>query len=97
MQRWSFSRTGAIRWTQDVGDYRDAVRSFGPGAAGQARLDRLASMANVLMVPVESLVGVVDSELRLTHRQALPFIRLRSDFRTARVEGASLEKLFSGD
>ncbi|KAK9801425.1 hypothetical protein WJX73_010769 [Symbiochloris irregularis] len=97
MQRWAFSRTGAIRWTQDVGTYREAVREFGAGAASQARLDRLAMLANVLNVPVESLVMIVENELRLTHRQALPYIRLRSDFKTARVDGVSLEKLFSGD
>lgn len=97
MQRWSFSPTGALRWKRDMGDYSDALRPLGPGAVAQARLDRLGALASVLLVPAESLVGVVEGELRLSHRQALPFIRLRADFKTARVDGSPLERLFSGD
>ena len=97
MQRWSFTPTGALRWKRDLGDYSDAVRQLGPWAMDQARLDRLDSFANVLLVPVDSLVGVVEGELRLSYRQALPFIRLRSDFKTARVGGSPLDRVFSGD
>ena len=97
MQRWSFTPTGALRWKRDLGDYSDVMRPFGPGAMSQARIDRLDALTNVLLVPVDSLVGVVEGELRLSHRQALPFIRLRSDFKVARVDGSPLERIFSGD
>lgn len=49
------------------------------------------ALANVLVVPPESLVGLVNATLKMDHRDALRFIRLRADFGTARVDGRSLE------
>ncbi len=49
------------------------------------------ALANVLVVPPESLVGLVDAGLRLDHREALRFVALREDFATARVDGKSLQ------
>ena len=80
-----------------MGDYSSGLQSYGAAAITQAKLERLKALANVLLVPVDSLVGVVEGERRLSHRQALPFIRLRSDFKTARVDGAPLDRVFSGD
>lgn len=97
MQRWSFSPAGALRWICDMGDYSTALQHFGAGAVSQAKLERLKALASVLLVPVDSLLGVVEGELRLSHRQALPFIKLRSDYKVARVEGLPLDRVFSGD
>ncbi len=53
---------------------------------------------NVLIVPAESLKHLVDSTLRLSHAQALKYIQLREDFKTAHVEGgATLASLFAYD
>jgi hypothetical protein len=55
------------------------------------------SLVNVLLVPPESLIPLVDGSLRISHAQALKFVKLREDFKTARVGGAPLAALFSSD
>ncbi|GFH11530.1 uncharacterized protein HaLaN_07043, partial [Haematococcus lacustris] len=42
-----------------------------------------------------SLLGLVTGQLKLDLREALRYIRLRGDYHTARVEGLSLQELFS--
>lgn len=42
-------------------------------------------MAGLLVVAPEALLGLVDGSLRLSHQAALPFIRLREDFKSARL------------
>ena len=60
----------------------------------QADLEQLAKRSNILLLPAEGLRTSVASELRLSNAAALPFVRLRADFRTARVDGESLEAIF---
>lgn len=43
------------------------------------------ALANVLVVSPEALLGLVDGSLRLGHQAALSFIRLREDFKSARL------------
>lgn len=57
----------------------------------------LQALTNVLMVPPESLLGLVDGSLRISHAQALKFICLREDWKTARVDGATLASVFASD
>lgn len=54
-------------------------------------------IASLLMVPPDGLLSLVDSGLRMSHSQALRYIRLRTDFKTARVGGKSLDVLFAYD
>jgi hypothetical protein len=49
------------------------------------------ALVNVLVVPPEGLMGLVNGSLRLDHREALKFIRLREDYMTAAVEGRTLQ------
>ncbi len=51
-------------------------------------MEELASYVTVLLVAPESLLGLVDASLRLPHAQALTFLRLREDFKSAR-DGAT--------
>lgn len=55
------------------------------------------ALINVLIVAPESLLGLVDGSLRMSHAQALKFIRLREDWRTARVSGVTLANVFASD
>ena len=55
------------------------------------------ALINVLIVAPESLLGLVDGSLRMSHAQALKFIRLREDWRTARVNGSTLANVFASD
>ena len=61
----------------------------------QAELEQLARRSNILLLPAEGLRNSVASELRLSNAAALPYVKLRADFRTARVDGESLEAVFS--
>ncbi len=51
----------------------------------------------MLIVAPDSLLGLVDSVLRISHAHALKFIRLREDFKTVKVDGKSLETVFAYD
>ena len=62
----------------------------------QADLEQLGKLANIFLLPAESLKNLVEGELRLTNAQALPLIRLRADCKTARLDGVLLEAAFSG-
>ncbi len=66
-----------------------------PRAAAQ--MEELASYVTVLLVAPESLLGLVDASLRLPHAQALTFLRLREDFKSARVGGQTLAQVFARD
>lgn len=52
---------------------------------------------NVFIVAPESLIGLVDGSLRMSHKDAMRYIQLREDFKTARVEGRTLGQLFTSE
>ena len=52
---------------------------------------------NILVVAPDSLLPLVDSSLRLSHAQALQYVKLRDDFKTAKVQGKPLALLFASD
>ena len=96
MQRYSFNPTGALRWKRDVTEYTDCMKELGMAAVNE-RMDELAALANILVVSPDSLLGLVDGSLRLSHQQALKFIKLREDSKTAKVQGQPLLSLFAAD
>ncbi len=56
------------------------------------------ALGNVLVVAPTALLGLVDGSLRISHSAALNFIRLREDFKTARLPGGvSLADVFAED
>lgn len=57
----------------------------------------MQALVNVLVLPPESLLGLVDGSLRMTHTQALKYIKLREDFKTAKVDGMTLAAVFATD
>ncbi|KAK9835004.1 hypothetical protein WJX81_003494 [Elliptochloris bilobata] len=96
MQRYVYSATGALRWKRDITEYADVLRTaHSPPIA--ALMEELASYVTTLLVAPESLLGLVDASLRLPHAQALTFLRLREDFKTARVGGQTLAQVFARD
>lgn len=98
-QRFSFSPLGALRWKRDLSEYAAlAARLRAP--ATSAHLEDMQARVNLLIVAPDSLLGLVDGNLRISHRAALATISLRQDFRTARVGGeggATLAALFSSE
>lgn len=54
-------------------------------------------MSSLLIVAPESLLNVVDTVLHMSHVQALKTIRLREDYKTAKVDGKGLDAVFAYD
>ena len=52
-------------------------------------------LANVLVVPPEAVLPLVNGSLRMAHSEALKYVRLREDFVSARVDGRSLQQLLT--
>ena len=59
------------------------------------QMEELAALVNILLVSPDSLIGLVQTSLHMSHKQALQYIRLREDFATAKVDGVPLAKIFS--
>ncbi|WIA33366.1 hypothetical protein OEZ86_006503 [Tetradesmus obliquus] len=96
MSRYTYSPTGALKWKKDVNEYAEVLASFGVPSASED-MGQLLQLVNVLVVAPDSLLGLVNGSLRMAHRDALRFIALREDFRTAKVDGKTLLQLFSGE
>lgn len=96
MTRFSYSPTGALKWKKDVSEYAEVLAGYGVPAADED-MAYLQQLLNVLVVAPDSLLGLVNSSLRMAHRDALRYISLREDFKVARVDGKPLLVLFSGE
>lgn len=57
----------------------------------------MASRLSLLIVAPDSLLPLVDGQLRMSHRAAAAYVALREDFGSARVGGATMAQLFGGD
>eukprot|EP00879_Flechtneria_rotunda_P023469 GHRR01024825.1.p1 GENE.GHRR01024825.1~~GHRR01024825.1.p1 ORF type:complete len:107 (+),score=42.48 GHRR01024825.1:354-674(+) len=96
MTRFAYNPMGALKWKKDVSEYAEVLGDFGVPAALDG-MAHLLQLVNVLVVAPDSLLGLVNGSLRMPHREALRFISLREDFRTAKVDGRTLLQLFSGE
>eukprot|EP00882_Tetradesmus_deserticola_P020200 GHRQ01021777.1.p1 GENE.GHRQ01021777.1~~GHRQ01021777.1.p1 ORF type:complete len:385 (+),score=188.27 GHRQ01021777.1:1103-2257(+) len=96
MMRYTYSPAGALKWKKDVNEYAEVLASFGVPSAAED-MGHLLQLVNVLVVAPESLLGLVNGSLRMAHRDALQFIALREDFKTAKVDGKTLLQLFSAE
>ena len=64
----------------------------------EAVLTWLQALGNVLVVAPAALLGLVEGSLRISHSAALKFIRLREDFKSARLPGGvSLAQAFADE
>ena len=96
MQRYSYSPTGALRWKRDVTEYTDCIYSLNAPSAYDC-FTELAALVNILLVAPERLLGLIDGSLRISHQQALKYIKLREDFKIAKVGNSTLALLFAND
>ena len=96
MMHFTYSSTGALRWKRDVTEYAEALQPALEAAPSvRSKFEDLKGEVNILVVAPESLLPLVDSSLRLPHTQALQYVKLREDFKTAKVQGKSLAMIFS--
>ena len=94
MLKFTFNMFGALQWKRDVAAYADAAKQFGVEKVDEC-FDELLQLANVLIVPPTSLSGIVEGSLHMDKTEALKYIQLREDYRSARVEGLSLQSIFA--
>ena len=92
MRGFTYSPQGALRVKRDLSEYEDAFRGAGATAAA-ARMHELSARANLLVVMAGSVEELV-AELQMGRAQALAWLRMREDFRTARVSGKSFDAIF---
>lgn len=96
MQRYSYSPTGALRWKRDITEYTDCSRTLDAPSTAESFVE-LAALVNILLVAPEKLLGLIDGSLRISHQQALKYIKLREDFKTAKVGNSTLAMMFAND
>lgn len=95
--RFVFSVEGGLLWRRDVSEYAACVsRMHGRDARGHHHqaFDELQSLANVLIVPPESLPGIIDGLVPGIDGQRIHrFVERRADYKMARVGDKPLSSL----
>eukprot|EP00898_Chlorokybus_atmophyticus_P004489 jgi/Chlat1/5040/Chrsp329S04919 len=84
IERFIFNSSGGLRLKRDISEYSAFVRSFNSPAV-QERFERLSTLINVFIVAPESLRQLVDTTLGLTAQEALRYLKLREDFKSAKI------------
>jgi hypothetical protein len=91
--RFVFSPEGALRWRRDVGEFATCMTELGARAAAPVFED-LYSLAGLLIVPPESLPGLLDGVGHLDKARVRAIAERREDWKTARVGDRPLHALF---
>ena len=91
--KFVFSPEGAVRWRRDLAEFASCFSVLGARAAGPAFED-LYSVAGLLIVPPESLSGLLEGVGHLDKRRVKLIAALREDWKTAKVGDKPLAALF---
>lgn len=92
--KFTFSPEGAVRWRRDLAEFATCMAAMGARAAGPAFED-LYSLAGLLIVPPESLPGLLEGVGHLDRGRVRNIAALREDWKTAKVGDKSLSALFA--
>lgn len=84
-QRFTFSVSGGLRLKRDVAEYAEFVRSFKVSIIDE-KFEFLGTLANVLIVSTETLPSLIDNSLKEAREDAVRFVKLREDFKLAKLE-----------
>ncbi|CAA7394210.1 unnamed protein product [Spirodela intermedia] len=82
-QKFTFSASGGLRLKRDITEYGEFVRSFNAPSVDE-KFEQLSIIANVFIVAPESLASLFEGNPSI-RQEALRFIQLREDFRSARI------------
>ncbi|BBN08731.1 exocyst complex component 5 [Marchantia polymorpha subsp. ruderalis] len=82
--KYVFSASGGLRLKRDVSEYAEFVRSFKAPVVDE-KFEQLGTLVNVFIVAPESLPTLLDSSLKLARKDALRFIQLREDYKSAKI------------
>jgi hypothetical protein len=69
---------------RDVSEYAEFVRSFKAPAVDE-KFELLGTLVNVFIVAPESLPTLVDGSLKQARAEAVRFIELREDYKSAKI------------
>ncbi|XP_024517817.1 exocyst complex component SEC10b isoform X2 [Selaginella moellendorffii] len=83
-QRFTFSPSGGLRLKRDVTEFAEFVRSFKAPTVDE-KFELLGTMVNIFIVAPESLKTLVDGSLRNASKDAIRFIQLREDYKSAKL------------
>eukprot|EP01023_Acetabularia_acetabulum_P012661 TRINITY_DN1593_c0_g1_i3.p1 TRINITY_DN1593_c0_g1~~TRINITY_DN1593_c0_g1_i3.p1 ORF type:complete len:675 (-),score=149.44 TRINITY_DN1593_c0_g1_i3:377-2401(-) len=92
MIHFQYSPMGTLKWRRDLDEYRALVGKYKVPNV-ELMFSRLQDHSSIMMVTPDSLLPLVDTTLRLNHKEAFEFVKLRTDFRSARIKGQPLQKL----
>lgn len=84
-----------MRLKNDVSQYAECVQSLGIPEL-TSKFATLQSLTNIFIVAPESLPELLHSTLALPPKDAITYLQQREDFKTARVNGQTLQQLFGG-
>ncbi|XP_074574142.1 exocyst complex component 5-like [Curcuma longa] len=83
-QKFTFSPSGGLRLKRDITEYGEFVRSFSAPSIDE-KFELLGIVANCFIVAPESLASLFEGTPSSIRKDALRFIQLRDDFKTAKI------------
>ncbi|XP_042394819.1 exocyst complex component 5-like [Zingiber officinale] len=83
-QKFTFSPSGGLRLKRDITEYGEFVRSFSAPSIDE-KFELLGIVANCFIVAPESLASLFEGTPSSIRKDALRFIQLREDFKTAKI------------
>ncbi|XP_074576193.1 exocyst complex component 5-like [Curcuma longa] len=83
-QKFTFSPSGGLRLKRDITEYGEFVRSFNAPSIDE-KFELLGIVANAFIVAPESLASLFEGTPPSIRKDALRFIQLREDFKTAKI------------
>eukprot|EP00271_Cylindrocystis_brebissonii_P012665 TRINITY_DN3160_c0_g1_i1.p1 TRINITY_DN3160_c0_g1~~TRINITY_DN3160_c0_g1_i1.p1 ORF type:complete len:828 (+),score=228.71 TRINITY_DN3160_c0_g1_i1:254-2737(+) len=84
IQRYTFNLSGGLRLKRDVSEYADFLRHFKVPAVDE-RLEKMGTLVNLFIVAPESLPGLVGDGSNMKREEALLYVQLRDDYKSAKV------------
>ncbi|XP_042418505.1 exocyst complex component 5-like [Zingiber officinale] len=93
-QKFTFSPSGGLRLKRDITEYGEFVRSFNAPSIDE-KFEQLSIVANAFIVAPESLASLFEGTPPSIRKDALRFIQLREDFKTAKI--SSMLHSFTSD
>ena len=91
-----YNPQGALRLKRDLAEYADVFKAVGATSVGKS-FDDLSEQANLLVVMPDSIPDLVSEDLKISNAVVLFWIKLREDYKTARIggDGQTFDSLFA--
>ena len=91
---FTYNPQGALRLKRDLAEYADVFKALGATTVSKS-FDDFSEQVNLLVVMPESIPDLVREDLKISTSAVLFLIKLREDYKTARIDGETLDSVFS--